>query len=147
MLKKYSITALFSLLLIFTAFTGGGFAETTKQSAVSPETATALAEVYRVNNEIYAEIARVQALSEEMYEEYLAAVSTASDKQQKEEAWNNYDLKVEAEIAALNTKTQTMTFQGMEKATASGLTVEMVWIPVQFADRERMIDPIKVIDW
>ncbi|WP_084243908.1 hypothetical protein [Planomicrobium okeanokoites] len=147
MLKKYSITALFSLLLIFTAFTGGGFAETTGQPAVNSETATALAEVYRVNNEIYAEIARVQALAEEMYEDYLVEVSGVSDKQKKSEAWNNYDSKVEAEIAALNTRTQAMTFQGMEKATASGLTVEMVWIPVQFADRERMIDPIKVIDW
>ncbi|QHJ70243.1 hypothetical protein [Planococcus halotolerans] len=146
MLKKYSITALFSLLLIFAAYTGGGFAETT-EPAMSPETATALAEVYKVNNEIYAEIAKVQVKAENMYADYLAEAAKTTDAQKKAEAWNKYDVKVEAEIADLSSKTQAMTLKGMEKATAAGLTVEMEWIQVQFADRVRMIDPIKVMDW
>ena len=146
MLKKYSITALFSLLLIFTAFTVGGFAETT-EPAMSPETATALAEVYKVNNEIYAEIAKVQVKAEEMYAEYLVEDAKTTDSHKKAEAWNSYDVKVEAEIAKLQEKTEAMTNSGIEKARAAGLTVEMELIPVQFADRERLIDPIKVIDW
>ena len=146
MLKKYSITALFSLLLIFTAFMGGGFAETT-EPAMSPETATALAEVYKVNNEIYAEIAKVQVKAENMYADYLAEEASTTDAQKKAEAWNKYDVKVEAEIAELQMKTESMTDKGIEKAYAAGLSVEVEWINVKFADRERMIDPIKVMDW
>ena len=146
MFKKYSITALFSLLLIFTAFTTGGFAETT-EPGMSPETAEALAEVYKVNAEIYAEIAKVQVKTEEMYAEYLADVANTTDAKKQTEAWNKYDVKVDAEIANLYTKTESMTLKGVEKAEAAGLEVEVELILVQFADREAWIDPIRVLSW
>ena len=146
MLKKYSITALFSLLLIFTAFTAGGFAET-NEPTMSPETAEALAEVYKVNAEIYAEIAKVQVKADKMYAEYLAEIAKTTDATKQADAKMKYDLKVEAVIAELAAKTEAMTLKGMEKAEAAGLNVEMEWVLVQFADREAWIDPIKVIGW
>lgn len=146
MLKKYSITALFSLILIFAAFTAGGFAETT-EPAMSPETAEALAEVYKVNTNIYLEIAKVQAKTEMMYADYLAEVAKTNDAQKQAEAWNKYDVKVDAEIAKLFTKTETMTLKGIANAQAAGLKVEVELVLVQFADREAEIDPIKVIGW
>ncbi|OHX53652.1 hypothetical protein BB776_01705 [Planococcus salinarum] len=146
MFKKYSITVLFSLLLIFTAFTGGGFAETAEQP-MSPETAEALADVYEVNAEIYKEIAKVQVKAEKMYADYLAEVAKTEDASKQAEAWEKYDLKVDSMIADLKLKTEAMTLKGMEKAEEAGLTVEMEWVTVRFADREADIDPIKVIDW
>lgn len=146
MLKKYSITALFSLLLIFTAFTAGGFAETADQP-MSPEIAAALADVYEVNAEIYAEIANVQVKAEKMYADYLVESSKITNAAKQAEAWNKYNLKMDAMIADLQLKTEAMTLKGMEQARAAGLTVEMEWVTVKFADRLADIDPIKVIDW
>ncbi|HSJ36711.1 MAG TPA: hypothetical protein VK945_00685, partial [Planococcus sp. (in: firmicutes)] len=120
MLKKYSIAALFSLLLILAAFTSGGIAQT-PEPAMSPETAEALAEVYKVNAEIYAEIAKVQVKTEKMHVDYLADVAKTTDVKKQAEAWEKYDLKVDATIADLSTKTETMTLKGMEKAEAAGL--------------------------
>ncbi|MCM3610069.1 hypothetical protein M4S82_02330 [Planococcus sp. MERTA32b] len=146
MLKKYSITALFSLLLIFTAFTGGVLAET-PEPALSPEIAEALADVDRVNTEIETEIVKVQEKAEKMYADYISKRDNAKNIAEENKAWNKYDEKIEAEIAKLQTKTERMTAKGIEKAEAAGLIVEVEWIPVQFADRERKIDPIKVIGW
>lgn len=146
MLKKYSITALFSLLLIFTAFTVGGFAQTEEQP-MSPETAAALADVYKVNAEIYAEIAKVQVKAEKMHADYLVEFAKTTDSTKQAEAWKKYDLKVNAMIADLAAKTEAMTLKGMEQARAAGLIVDMEWVTVQFADREAEIDPIKVIGW
>lgn len=146
MLKKYSIAALFSLLLILAAFTSEGFAET-PEPAMSPETAAALAEVYEVNAEIYAEIAKVQVKTEKMYADYLADVAKTTDANKLDEAWEKYDLKVNEEIAKLFMKTKAMTYRGVDKAEAAGLSVEIELILFQFADREALIDPIKVIDW
>lgn len=146
MLKKYSITALFSLLLIFTAFTAGGFAETGEQP-MSPETAAALADVYKVNAEIYAEIAKVQVKAEMIYADYLVESAKITDAAKKAEAFGKYNSKMNAMIADLKLKTQAMTLKGIEQAEAAGLTVEMEWVTVQFADRVEKIDPIKVIGW
>jgi len=146
MLKKYSFTALLSLILIFTAFTAGGFAETTDQ-AMSPETAAALADVYKVNAEIYAEIAKVQVKAEKMYADYLAEIAKITNEAKQDEAWVKYDQKMNVLIADLKLKTEAMTLKGMEQAQAAGLTVEMEWVTVNFADRVADIDPIKVIGW
>lgn len=146
MLKKYSITALFSLLLIFAAFTGGTFAEAIEPT-MSPEIADALAQVIVVNDKIYVEISKVQNKAEKMHADYLAEVAKTTDTQKQVDAWEKYDVKVEQEITALQSKTEAMTLKGMEIATANRLVVEMEWIPVNFADRVRMIDPIKVVGW
>lgn len=146
MLKKYSITALFSLLLIFTGFTGAGFAETA-DAAMPAETAAALKAVEKVNAEINAEIAKVQEKAEKMHANYLEKLAGTSDAQEQDDAWNKYNAKVESEIAKLQEKTERMTHKGMEKAKAAGLKVEMYLIEVDFADRVKWIDPIRVIDW
>lgn len=146
MLKKYSLTALFSLLLIFTAFTAGGFAQTEEQP-MSPETAAALADVYKVNAEIYAEIAKVQVKAEKMFADYSAERAKITNAAKQAEAWDKYNSNMNAMIADLQLKTEAMTLKGMEQAEAAGLTVEMHYIYVEFADRTAWIDPIRVIDW
>ena len=58
-----------------------------------------------------------------------------------------YEEKITDLISKLDVKTQRMTQKGIEKAEKSGLVVEIEWIPVQFADRTAMIDPIRVMNW
>ncbi|MGO1058673.1 hypothetical protein ACTL32_05990 [Planococcus sp. FY231025] len=143
MFKKSAIAALFSVILTVMLGTSAFAAE----EGISPEIAEALAEVEEVNAEIYAEIAEVQAEAEALYAKYLFAYANEADAEKRALLTAKYDEKVDALINKLDVKTQEMTRIGVEKATAAGVKVEVVWIPVQFADRVAMIDPIHVIDW
>lgn len=144
MLKKYSITALFSLLLIFTAFTGGGFAE---EATMTEDIAKALHEIEETNNKIYEEIEKAQQKSHELYDKKLEDSGKETDAQKVAEIEEKYEQEIVKLISDLDQKTQEMTRDGIEKATEAGVIVEVEWILVQFADRQAWIDPIKVMDW
>lgn len=143
MFKKSVIAALFSVILTVMLGTSAFAAEET----ISPAIAEALAEIEEVNTEIYAEIAETQAEADELYAEYLSSYKAESDAEKRAALTAEYDQKVTALINKLDVKTQEMTRVGVEKATAAGVTVEVVWIPVQFADRVALIDPLVVIGW
>jgi DNA topoisomerase VI subunit B len=143
MFKKSVIAALFSVILTVMLGTSAFAAE----EAISPEIAEALAEIEEVNTEIYAEIAITQAEAAALYAKYLSAHANEADAEKRAALTAKYDEKVNALINKLDVKTQEMTRVGVEKATAAGVNVEVVWIPVQFADRVAMIDPIHVVGW
>ena len=144
MLKKYSITALFSLLLIFTAFMGGVFAE---EATMTEDIAKALYEVEETNNKIYEEVEKAQLKSQELYDKKLEDLGKETDAQKLAEIEAKYEEEIVKLISDLDQKTQEMTRDGVEKATEAGVVVEIEWVLVQFADREAWIDPIKVLSW
>ncbi|WP_422124236.1 hypothetical protein DHX103_05295 [Planococcus sp. X10-3] len=146
MLKRYSIAALISLLLIFTAFTGGGFAQETEPD-MSPEIEEAILKVKKVNEKIDEEILKVQVKAEKMEAKFLADQAKTSDVEKHQKAWTKYDEKLDAEIAKLQVKAETITSKGIDKAEAAGLEVEIEFIFIKFADREAEIDPIRVLGW
>lgn len=143
MFKKSIIAALFSVILTVMLGTSAFAAE----EAISPEIAEALAEIEEVNTEIYAEIADAQADAGDLYAEYLTEYAEETDAEKRAALTAKYEEKITTIIDKLDAKTQEMTRVGVEKATAAGITVEVVWIPVQIADLVVMIDPMVVIDW
>lgn len=143
MFKKTALAALFSVVLTVMLGTSAFAAE----EGISPEIAEALAEIEEVNTEIYAEIAEAQAEADALYTEYLSEYAEETDAEKRAALTAEYDLKVNALIHKLDVKTQEMTRAGVAKATAAGVNVEVVWIPVQFADRVALIDPLVVIGW
>lgn len=143
MFKKSIIAALFSVILTVMLGTSAFAAEET----ISPAIAEALAEIEEVNTEIYAEIAETQAEADNLYASYLDAYAAENNAEKRAALTAEYDQKVTVMIHNLDVKTQEMTRIGAEKATAAGITVEIVWIPVQFGDRIALIDPIHVVGW
>ncbi|CEG21624.1 hypothetical protein BN1080_00537 [Planococcus massiliensis] len=140
MFKKGFVALLLSVLLAVMVGTTA-FAE---EAVITPEIAQALSEVEQVNAEIYGEIAKGQVLADQLYEEYLLAVNEAGETAQLKA---DYEKKLTKIISEVDVKTQEITRHGVEKARESGLNVEIEWIPVQFADRIALIDPIRVVSW
>lgn len=140
MFKKGFVALLLSVLLAVMVGTTA-FAQ---EAVVTPEIAQALNEVEQVNAEIYEVIANGQAQADQLYEEYLLAVSEAGETALLKA---DYEQKLTQIISKVDMKTQEITRHGVEKARESGLNVEIEWIPVQFADRIALIDPIKVVGW
>lgn len=144
MLKKYSIAALFSLLLTFTAFTGGVFAE---EATMTEDVAKALQEVQEINSKIYEEIEKAQQKSQELYDKKFEDLGKETEAQKLAEIEAKYEEEIVKLISDLDQKTQQMTRDGIEKAAEAGVIVEIEWVLVQFADREAWIDPIRVMTW
>ena len=153
MFKKSLIAVLFSLIMAMVlgtsafAANNGDVAKYDAATEMTPEIASAVAEVNETNEKIYAEIEKAVAESEKMYNKYLEqkAKHTNSEKQAKLTA--DYEKKSDKLIANLKTKTEKMTLKGIEKAQKAGLVVAIEWVPIKFADRTELIDPILVVGW
>lgn len=143
MFKKSFVAVLISVLLAFMVGTTA-FAE---EAAMSPEIVKALAEVEQVNAEIYKEIEKGQENADRLYDEYLQDASEETDVEKLAALAAEYQEKLTEIISKVDVKTQGMTREGVEEARQAGLNVEIEWIPVQFADRLALIDPIRVISW
>ena len=143
MFKKSFVAVLISVLLAFMVGTTA-FAE---EAAMSPEIVKALAEVEQVNAEIYKEIEKGQENADRLYDEYLQDASEETDVEKLAALKVKYQEKLTEIISNVDIKTQEMTREGVEEARQAGLNVEIEWIPVQFADRIALIDPIRVVSW
>lgn len=113
----------------------------------SPEVEKALTGVEKTNDKIYSEIETAQVRAEELYTEYMGDFNKETNVEKQQILTADYNAQVTDIIAELDIKTQLMTQQGAEKAAESGVEVEIVWIPVRFADRIAMIDPLVVVGW
>lgn len=144
MLKKSLVALMIFMLFAMMAGTSV-FAESSETPG--PEVAKALTDVEKTNDKIYAEIDQAQVKAEEMYAKYTEDFKKETNVEKQQKLTAEYNEKVTDLIAKLDIKTQLMTHQGAEKATEAGVEVDIVWIPVRFADRIAMIDPIIVISW
>lgn len=144
MFKKHVIAALFTVLFTLMLGTSVFAAE---ESSMTPEIEQGLADIEVVNNAIYAEIAAVQNQVDVLYAQYVTDYANANDADAKAALWAAYDENVTTLIYDLDMLTREMTRIGVENASAAGITVEIEWIPVQFADRVALIDPIRVVGW
>ena len=153
MFKKSLVAVLFSLIMAMVLGTSA-FAETnippveydtTKE--MTPEIASIIKDLEKANVKIYAEIEKVQEKTNKMYSKYLEQVAKAENVEQEAALWKEYDTKVNDTISKLDLKTQNITNKEVGKALKAGVTVEIVWITVQFADREASIDPMVGVGW
>lgn len=144
MLKKSLWAVLLSVVFALVLGTSGAFAAEATASEVAEK---ALQEVEKSNNKIHEEIEKAQQKSHELHAKYQQDIAAETDKEKQAVISAKYEEKVTDLISKLDVKTQNITRKGVEKAEKAGLKVEIYWIPVQFADRTAMIDPIKVMDW
>lgn len=144
MMKKSLAAALLSMVFALILGTTGVFAA---EAAMSTDVEKALEEVTKTNDKIYKEIEKAQQESYEIYDTKVRDIEKEEDAKKIEMIESEYEEKITALIFKLDEKTQSMTRKGIEKAEKAGLTVEVEWISVQFADRVAMIDPIKVLSW
>lgn len=144
MMKKSMVAVLFSMIFALILGTTGAFAA---ESAMSADIEKALEQVAKTNDEIYKEIEKAQEKSYKMYDKKVSDIEKEKDAEKILRIEMKYEEEITELIAKLDKKTQKMTRKGIEKAKKAGLTVEVEWVSVQFADRTAMIDPIKVIDW
>lgn len=119
--------------------------DTTKE--MTPEIAAIIESIEKANVKIYTEIDKVQGETNKMYMKYLEELEAAQNEGQKAALWEKYDSKINEKIKSLDLKTQSITIKEVEKAEVAGVTVEVVWITVQFADREAKIDPMVGVGW
>lgn len=143
MFKKSFVAVLVSVLLALMV----GTTAFASEAAMSPEIAKALAEVEQVNADIYKEIGKGQEKADKLYDEYLQDASKETDVEKLAALEVKYQVKLTEIISKVDIKTQEMTREGVAKAKQAGLDVEIEWIPVQFADRVALIDPIRVVSW
>lgn len=144
LLKKSVLTILFSVLLAFVASTSAFASEV---EPITPAIEKALVEIEQTNAEIYSEIEKAQEQSYKLYDDYIVELEKAKNDEEASEITAKFDRKMKKLISDLDLKTQEMTRKGVEKASAAGVQVEIEWIPVQFADRVALIDPMKVVGW
>lgn len=144
MMKKSMVAVLFSMIFALILGTTGAFAA---ESAMSADIEKAIEQVAKTNDEIYKEIEKAQEKSYKMYDKKVSDIEKEKDAEKILRIEMKYEEEITELIAKLDKKTQKMTQKGIEKAKKAGLTVEVEWVSVQFADRTAMIDPIKVIDW
>lgn len=144
MMKKSMVAVLFSMIFALILGTTGAFAA---ESAMSADIEKALEQVAKTNDEICKEIEKAQEKSYKMYDKKVSDIEKEKDAEKILRIEMKYEEEITELIAKLDKKTQKMTHKGIEKAEKAGLTVEVEWVSVQFADRTAMIDPIKVIDW
>lgn len=144
MLKKSVLTILFSVILAFVASTSAFASEV---DPITPEIEQALIDIELTNAEIYSEIEKAQEQSYKLYDDYIVKLEKAKNDEETLEITAKFDEKMKKLISDLDQKTQEMTRKGVEKANAAGVQVEIEWVPVQFADRVALIDPMKVIGW
>ncbi|MGB6409516.1 MAG: hypothetical protein WBF39_18730 [Planococcus donghaensis] len=114
---------------------------------MTPEIAAIIESIEKANVKIYTEIEKVQVETNEMYKNYLEELKVTQGEAQKAALWEKYDSKINEKIKSLDMKTQSITKKEVEKAGIAGVTVEVVWITVQFADRQAQIDPMVGVGW
>ncbi|ANU22131.1 hypothetical protein [Planococcus donghaensis] len=114
---------------------------------MTPEIAAIIESIEKANVKIYTEIYKVQGETNSLYKKYLEDLEATQDETQKAMLWKKYDEKINEMIKSLDAKTQSITKKEVEKAKSAGVTVEVVWITVQFADREANIDPMVGVGW
>lgn len=153
MLKKSLIAVLFSFIMVL----GMGmnvFAESNNEALkyevtneMTPEIAKAITEVNKTNDKIYDEINKAVEKSEKMYAKYQKDKSKYKDAAKQAKLTKEYEKKSAKLINDLKEKTEKMTLKGIGKAEKSGLIVAIEFVPIEFADRTELIDPIVVIAW
>ncbi|MBT2569893.1 hypothetical protein [Planococcus sp. ISL-110] len=153
MLKKSLVAVLFSFIMALGLGTSV-FAENTNEAVkydvtneMTPEIAEAIAEVNETNEKIYEEINKAVAKSEKMYAKFLEEKSKHQDEAKQAKLTEDYEGKSDKLISNLKVKTEKMTLKGIEKAEKAGLSVEIEWVLIKFADREELIDPMVVVGW
>ncbi|WP_142826795.1 hypothetical protein [Planococcus soli] len=153
MLKKSLIAVLFSLIMALGMGTSV-FAESNNEAIdyeitneMTPEVAKAITEVNKTNDKIYAEINKAVDKSEKMYAKYQEQKSKHQDPAKLDKLTKDYEKKSAKLISDLKVKTEKMTLKGIEKAEKAGLDVAIEFVPIEFADRTELIDPIVVIAW
>ncbi|TWT06165.1 hypothetical protein [Planomicrobium sp. CPCC 101079] len=142
MFKKSFVAALFSIIFAVMASTSAFAAE-----PASPEVEKALVKIYQTNDKISDEVEKTQVKAQALYEKYLVKFNSEQDVAKKAQLTAEYNEDLDGLIAKLDEKTQKMTSKGVEKATEAGVTVEVIWVEYQFADRVALIDPIVVVAW
>ena len=153
MFKKSLIAVLFSFIMAMVLGTSvfaadnGEVVKVDVAKEMTPEIASALLEVNKTNDKIYAEIEKAVIESEKMYNKYLEQKAKQVNPEKLAKLNADYKKKSDKLIADLKIKTEKMTLKGIEKAEKAGLVVAIEWVPIKFADRIEMIDPIVVIAW
>lgn len=154
---KKSIAAVALAFMMILSIGNGAFASEIKiidqvpsysyQEGMSVDELQAIEEVNKVNAKIEAEIAKNQEKADKLYAQYTAKLAKETDAKKQAQLTAKYEEQITKLIVDLQVKAEKMTVKGMEKATAAGLEVEMVYVDVQFGDRYALIDPIIVVAW
>lgn len=153
MFKKSLIAVLFSFIMAIVlgtsafAVDNGEVLKADVATEMTPEIASALSEVNKTNDKIYAEIGKAVIESEKMYNKYLEQKAKHANPEKQAKLTADYKKKSDKLIANLKIKTEKMTLKGIEKAEKAGLEVAIEWVPIKFADRTELIDPIVVVSW
>ena len=153
MFKKSLMAVLFSLIMAMVLGTNVFAAsdiqtvtyDTTKE--MTPEIASVIKDIEKANLKIYTEIYKVQEKTSEMHDKYLEQLKKTDNEEQKLILWEKYDTKINDTISKLDIKTQSITQKEVEKAFKAGVSVEVEWILVEFADRKAWIDPMVGVGW
>ncbi|WP_152602426.1 hypothetical protein [Planococcus sp. CAU13] len=143
-MQKSLLALLFSVIFALVLGTSGAFAA---ESEPDKETLSALENVEKTNAKILKEIEKAVEKSYDLYDVYQKDLARESDEKRQADLTAKYEEDITALISKLDIRTQDITRKGIGKAEKSGLTVEVELVPVQFADRIALIDPIKVIGW
>lgn len=153
MFKKSLIAVLFSFIMAMVLGTSvfaadnGEVVKVDAATEMTPEIASALSEVNKINDKIYAEIDKAVAKSEKMHTKFLEQQAKQTDPAKQAKLKADYDKKYEKLIADLKTKAEKMTLKGIEKAEKAGLVVEIEFVEVSFPKGPESIDPILVVGW
>lgn len=139
---KKALISFFVMVLLVTGSAAAAIAET-----VSEEVQAGLAEVEKANAKIDEEISKAVYEAEVAYAKYQEKLAAESAQDKKDSLTESFHAEVDALYIKLDAKTREITAAGVEKAQAAGIEVEVYYISVTLADREFMIDPIRVIGW
>ena len=147
---------IFTILLTASLFLG----LSTSVFAASDEDYTkGLQLIEQANLSIDEKIAQGVAEADELQENYLielgkveAKLESTTDHKQvtklKEESYKltkKYNEKLDAIIEVVYEETLQLSKETIKEAAEYGVIAECSWVPVEFADRTVMIDPIKVV--
>jgi hypothetical protein len=154
---KKSIAAVALAFMMILSIGTGAFASEIKiidevpsygyQEGMSVDELEAIEEVNKVNAKIEAEIGKNQEKADKLYTQYTVKLAKETDAKKQAQLTAKYEEQITKLIVDLQVKAEKMTVKGMEKATAAGIKVEMVYVNVQFGDRSALIDPIVVVSW
>lgn len=156
MFKKSITAVIFSFIMILSMGTGAFASEISVvesvpfhnfEDSMTVEEKEAIADVNKVNAKIEAEIAKNQEKADKLYTQYTEKLAKEKDVNKQEKLTAKYEEQITKLITKLQEKAENMTVKGMDRATAAGLTVDMVYVDIQFGDRTALIDPIVVVSW
>lgn len=156
MFKKSIAAVIFSFIMILSMGTGAFASDISVvddvpfqniDDSMTEAEKEAIADVNKVNAKIEAEIAKNQEKADKLYSQYTAKLAKETDVNKQAKLTAKYEEQITKLIVNLQEKAEKMTVKGMDKASAAGLTVKMVYVDVKFGDRTALIDPIIVVAW